>query len=164
MIRHWLRWLKFKSQGERAVAAVFDSAPETTEVIHLEEVGLPSGGTTTIQWLCTRNSAKSRISIRSNRSDELLWHEVERETSDFRTLIESIRKLDAPPIENFSAPVRDGGYYYIAWGSRANVRSVNFRIPLKDDARQRLVAVIKSSVAEQQITATATNDMAEGEH
>jgi len=156
------QWFKSKTPGERALAAVFDSVPEIIEAIHLEEVGLPNGGITTIQWLCTRNSSISRISNRSHRSAKLSWHEVERETADFRALIESIRTLDATPIKNYYAPVRDGGYYYIAWGTRARVRSVFFRIPLNDDSRQRLVTLIKSSVGDQQITA-ATGDVNEGD-
>lgn len=146
MIRKWLKWLRPSSQGELALTELFNSSSVTTEAIHLEEVGLLSGQSTTIQWICTETTAKTRVSKRSKRSIKHFWHEDDRELSDFTTLISSIRKLDTIPLEDYYAPVRDGGYYYIAWGTHECIRSVTIRIPLKEVLHQRLIALIKDSV------------------
>lgn len=148
MIWRLLRCLKRRSPGDLVLRGVFESDPSISEAIHLEEVGLPSGKTTTIQWLLIGTYATARVAEQASRSDALVWNKSVHETSDFRRLFNSIQELDAMVIEDFTAPVRDGGYYHIAWGDRASVRSVMFQIPFKGDRRKKLVELVKSSVAE----------------
>lgn len=163
MIRRWLQKLGSQSRGERDLRKVFESTSEVDEAIHFEEVGLPKGTVTTIQWLRSVNEVRSRVSHRLSPTESHAWCENERQRVEFESLIDSIRMLDRTPIEDYSASVRDGGYYFIAWGTRDSVRSVTFRIPLQGDERQRLVTLIESSVREQRNANAATMDVAKGE-
>jgi len=140
-----------KSQGEIALQEIMHSAPGTTEAIHLEEVGLPNGRVTTIQWLYSRTSVKLRISHRTSRSEMIQWTVSERDEAEFKSLIAAIRELDSSRIENFAAPVRDGVVYFIAWGNALNGRSVSLRNPLAGSAQRSLVELIRSSVRNERI-------------
>ena len=146
MIRQWLRGFKRQSPGELALREIIDSDSNVLEAIHFEEVGLPSGKTTTIQWWLTGTFAIARVAERATPSVPPAWQRSEHDAVEFKRLAESIGELDTPMIESFFAPVRDGGYCHIAWGNRNSVRSVVFQIPFKGDRRQKLVELIKTSV------------------
>jgi len=151
LLRKWFDRLRPKSQGEIALQEIMHSAPGTIEAIHLEEVGLPNGRVTTIQWLYSQTSAKLRISHRTTRSAIPQWTVSERDEAEFESLIAAIRELDSPKIENFTAPVRDGVVYFIAWGNAMNVRSVLLRNPIAGSDQQSLVTLIRSSVGNDRI-------------
>lgn len=145
-MKNWIRSLLPKTQGNRALESALESVPSASEAIHLEEVGLPNGKTTTLQWLKYKTSATVRIAERENRSQECDWETAERNLSDFANLMERIRELDSTKIENFTAPIRDGVVYFVAWGDRSNIRSVTLRNPESNSPQQGLVDLIKASV------------------
>ena len=147
-LNRWLRSLRPRTKGERALETALESVPATTEAIHLEEVGLPNGKTTTIQWLLSGTSAISRIDERADRSAAPQWQVTERDEIEFHDLMNSIHELDSSRIKNFTAPMRDGVVYFIAWGAMSNVRSVTLRNPHSNSDQKRLVMLITSSVSE----------------
>jgi hypothetical protein len=149
-VKNWLRSLLPKTQGERALKAVFDANSSATEAIHFEEIGLPNGKKTTLQWLKLATSASLRIAERENYSQESCWQSVEHDLLKFVDLMERIRDLDSTNVENFTAPIRDGIVYFIAWGDRSKVRSVTIRNPTCDSPQQRLVELIKASAVDPQ--------------
>ena len=151
LLRKWFDLWRPKTQGELALHEVMQSSPGTTEAIHLEEVGLPNGVVTTIQWLHSNGAVVARTCRRNKRTEPYEWNEIDRDEGNYKSLIASIRELDSTKIESVASPIRDGVVYFIAWGDSLNIRSVTFRNPVIGSDQHRLVTLIRSSVGQQRI-------------
>lgn len=146
MLRELLDRFRYKHQGERALRDIFSSMPQAFSAIHMEEVGLPNGRSTTIQWILSDQSTISRSCVRGDRSRPLQWQTLKRSEFDFRQLMNTIRELDSAGTKTQESQVRDGEVYFVAWGDRGSVSSRTIRNPQVGSKSQQLVSAINASV------------------
>lgn len=146
MLRELLDCLRPRTQGEQALRAMFASIPQLLKAIHLEEVGLPNGKSTTVQWMLAGQSAKLRICVRDRRSEKIVWQNFDRSAQEFTQLLRAVRELDSDVVDGEASQIRDGVVYFIGWGEKDNLRSLTVRNPNSSSKQQKIVTAIKSSI------------------
>lgn len=145
MLRKLLRFFHGETQGEQALRAMFASMPQVLQAIHMEEVGLPNGRSTTIQWLSCGQSTTSRICVRSDRSKPFEWRTLDRSSLEFTQLMRTVRELDSQLVASEASQIRDGVVYFVSWGDGRIVNSRTLRNPKAGSKSLQLVAAIKAT-------------------
>ena len=143
-----LRWLNnlFSTRSRRTLLETMQAVPGAVGAIILEEIGLPNGDITVHRWwrtnLASFYARANRIEAFTVSGDTI----TEKLANDFDELLKELQRLDQPPVKSYAVPVRDGVVFFVAWGSRDEIRDITIRNPQQNTVHFRLVDFLKNNI------------------